>query len=121
MNTYLKYRPAWLQLVIFGSLTFGIFLATSFIAIYAISKIYHISPLAFQQMDLTKPDVVGAVKAFQAVSSVALFLVPSLVFAYLSDVKPLAYVGIKKPVPLAFFGIAIVVIFAAFPLVAWLS
>ncbi len=121
MNTYLKYRPAWLQLVIFGSLTFGIFLAVGFIAVFLIAKFYHISPLSFQQMDLTNKDVIAAVKVLQAVSSVAMFLVPPLVFAYLSDSKPLNYIGLKKPVPVVFFAIGVIMTLVAFPMVAWLS
>lgn len=121
MNTYLKYRSAWIQLLIFGSLTLGIFMAVSFVAVFVISSAFQISPMAFKTLDLTKPAVVSAIKALQAVSSIALFLIPSLVFAYLSHRKPLEYIGFKQPVPSSFYMISIVIIIAAFPMVAWLS
>ena len=79
MNTYQKYKPAWLQLVIFMSLTFGIFLALSFIALFIIAKIYNLNPLQLAKPDLSDPAVVAASKLVQAVSTIAFFLVPSLV------------------------------------------
>jgi membrane protease YdiL (CAAX protease family) len=121
MNTYLKYKPGWIQLLIFGSLTFGINLAVSFIAVMAVSKFYNISPAEFETMDLSNPTLVSAFKALQVIISIAWFLIPSLIFAYLSDPKPLPYIGFKKPVPASFFLIAVVIIISAFPMVAWLS
>ena len=121
MSTYLKYRPAWMQLLIFASLTIGIFLVVSFVAVLIISRIFNLSPTDFEEMNLLRPDVVSGIKALQAVSSIALFLLPSLVFAYLSDANPLKYIGFKKPIPAGFFLIALVIILASFPMVAWLS
>jgi len=121
MNTYLKYKTAWMQLLIFGSLTIGIFLAVSVVALLIITRIYQVSPADFQAMDLSKPSMVAAIKAYQAIAHIALFTVPSLVFAYLSDSQPLFYVGLKKPVPVSFLLIAAVVIIGAFPMVAWLG
>lgn len=121
MNTYLKYRSGWAQLLIFGSLTFGIYLAVSFMAVVAISGYYNISRTEFETLDLSKPALVSAIKALQVVISIALFFIPSILFAYLSDPKPLAYIGFKNPVPKNFFVIAAVIIIAAFPMVAWLS
>lgn len=129
MSTYLKYKSAWmlkyktawLQLLIFGSLTIAIFLAVSVVALLIIPHIYQVSAADFQTMDFTKPSMVSAIKAYQAIGHIALFTVPSLVFAYLSDKKPLSYIGFKKPVPAGFLLIAAVVIIGAFPMVAWLG
>jgi uncharacterized protein len=121
MNTYQKYKPAWLQLVIFMSLTIGIFFALSFIAVFIIAKAYNIAPLQFTAMDLSDPSVLAASKIFQAVSAIALFLIPSLVFAYLSDRKPIHYAGLKQPDTWVYYLIGILVILASFPMVSWLG
>ncbi len=121
MNTYLKYRPAWNQLLIFGSLTIGIFIAFNFIALLAITKIYDVEQSDFITMDLSRPAVLSAIKTLQAVLSIALFLIPSLVFAYLSDSRPLRYIGFRKPLPASFYIISLIIILASFPMVAWLS
>jgi membrane protease YdiL (CAAX protease family) len=44
-----------------------------------------------------------------------------MVFGYLSDKKPLHYLGFKKPVPATSVVIGFIIIMAAFPMVAWLS
>lgn len=121
MNTYQKYKPAWLQLVIFISLTIGIFFALSFIAVFIIAKVYNIAPLQLTAMDLSDPAVLAASKLFQAISAVALFLIPSLVFAYLSDRKPLHYAGLKQPDTWVYYLLAVLVIVACFPMVSWLG
>jgi membrane protease YdiL (CAAX protease family) len=121
MNTYLKYKPGWLQLLIFGSLTFGIYLVVGFIALSVVANYYHISRADFETLDLANPVMISAVKALQVILSIAIFLVPSLVFAYLSDAKPLAYIGFKHPVPASFYLIGVVLLVASFPMVEWLS
>ena len=121
MNTYLKFKSAWLQLLIFGSLTFGISAALFFVGITIVSKIYNISPLTLTTMDLTDPNVLNAAEALQVISSIAVFLVPSLVFAYLSDRKPMDYIGFKKPVPVVFWGLSLLLVFASLPMVGWLG
>ena len=110
-----------MQLLIFGSLTIGIFLAVSVVALLVITRIYQVTPADFQVMDLSKPSMVSAIKAYQTIAHIALFTVPSLVFAYLSHSKPLSYIGFKKPVPVSFMMIAVIIIIGAFPMVAWLG
>lgn len=121
MNTYQKYKPAWLQLLIFMSLTIGIFFALSFIAVFIIAKIYNLAPLQLTNPDLSEPAIVSATKLVQAVSTIVFFLIPSLVFAYLSDRKPLQYAGLRQPTPWIYYLIGVLVIFACFPMVSWLG
>jgi membrane protease YdiL (CAAX protease family) len=121
MITSLKYIPAWLQLLIFGILSFVIFLALSiFISIF-FHMVFSISPADIQKPDFNNPAFITAFKIYQAVSVIALFVVPSLVFGDLLDKKPLQYLGFKKPVPSGTLFIAVITIMAAFPMVAWLS
>ncbi len=120
MSTYLKYRPAWLQMLIFGSLIIGCILVGQIIAIPLISKMYGVSALEFVNIDFRNPAVVAGLKLLQVVSTISFFLLPSLVFAYLSDSHPMKYIGFKKPVPLSFYFLAVIIILVSFPMVAWL-
>lgn len=121
MTTYLKYKPAWLQLLIFAGLVMGIFTAGSLVGILIISKLYGLSLADLSGNNLSNTHFVSALKAMQVLSSLALFLIPSLVFAFLSDRQPMRYIGFKKPVPVLFYAIAVGVILASFPMVSWLS
>jgi len=121
MNTYLKYKPAWLQLVVFGSLTFGMYLALGLVAFYGIAQGMGVTLEDIQQMNLEKPGVVAALKWLQAILSVAIFLLPSIVFAYLSDRRPFAYIGHKAPQPPSFWWIGVALMLLAYPAASWLN
>lgn len=121
MKKYLKHRPGWMQLLIFGSLTIVINLFTSVLAVAVVPGLYHITPDEIKTMDLSNPALVSALKSLQVIFSIAWFFVPSLIFAQISDPNPLPYIGFKNPVPKSFLLIAIVIIFSSFPMVSWLS
>src|SRR3989337_2434307 len=121
MNKYLKYQPAWLQLIIFASFTVVFFLIAAAMVTPIIAKFYDLRLTDLSPFNFENPNGIAALKVFQTVLSVTLFLVPSLLFSYLSDARPLHYIGFRKPVPLFFFVIALVVMVSALPLVAWLG
>lgn len=121
MNTYLKYKPAWLQLVVFGSLTFGMYLALGLVAFYGIAHGMGVSLEDIQQMNLEKPGVVAALKWLQAILSIAIFLLPAIVFAYLSDRRPFAYLGHKSPQPSSFWWMGVALMLLAYPAASWLN
>lgn len=99
----------------------GIFTVGSLVGIIIISKLYGVSVIEMQGTNLNDPHFVSALKAMQVLSSLALFLIPSLVFALLSDKNGLRYIGFRKPVPISFWAIAAAIIIASFPMVSWLS
>lgn len=121
MSTYLKYKPAWLQLVIFGSLTFGIYLSLGLVAFFAVSKMYNISLEQIQSLSVEQPSVLAALKLLQGILSVVIFLVPALLFAYLSDRKSMRYIGFRQPVPLKFWWLGLLLMVLAFPAASWLN
>lgn len=121
MTTYLKYKPGWMQLLIFGSLSFGIFLVTAIISMLAISNIYGIPFNDLTTQNTDHPQWVAASKASQAVLSICLFAIPALVFGYLSHEKPLAYLGFKKPIPAIMWVLSILLLLVALPWVSWVS
>jgi membrane protease YdiL (CAAX protease family) len=117
----MKYKPGWMQLLVFGSLTFGIYLISGFLAVLLLTRFYDIPLNQVQEMDLSNPELVTLLKVLQATLSIAFFFIPSILFAYLSDPKPLRYIGFKDPVPKSFILVAVLLLFASFPMVAWLS
>ncbi len=121
MNTYLKYKPAWLQLVVFGSLTFGMYLALGLVSFYGISFALGVPLEDLQQMNLEKPGVVTGLKWLQALLSIAIFLLPAIVFAYLSDRRPFNYLGSRAPQPFSFWWLGIALMVLAYPAASWLN
>lgn len=121
MNTYLKYKPAWLQLVVFGSLTFGTYLSLGLVAFYGIAHGLGVSLEDIQQLNFDNPGVITAMKWLQAILSISIFLIPAIIFAYLSDRRPLPYLGHKTPQPASFWWLGIVLMLLAFPAASWLN
>ncbi|MBZ5857889.1 CPBP family intramembrane glutamic endopeptidase [Flavihumibacter profundi] len=121
MDKYLKHKPAWLQLVIFGSLTFGIYLSIGLVAFFGIARLYNVSFDQLQNLDISQPGVLPALKLLQGVLSTVIFMLPALVFSYLSDQRPLNYLGVKKPIPLNFWWLGAILLFLAFPLASWVN
>jgi uncharacterized protein len=121
MDKYLKHKPAWLQLVIFGSLTFGIYLSIGLVAFFGIARLYNVSFDQLQNLDLSQPGVLPALKLLQGVLSIVIFMLPALVFSYLSDQRPLNYLGVKKPIPVNFWWLGAILLLLAFPLASWVN
>ena len=121
MNSYLKYKPAWLQLVIFGSLSFGTYLTLGLVTYFGVAKLYGVPIEQLQELDFSKPGVVPALKMIQGILTVVIFLVPSLLFAYLSDRRACRYIGCKKPVPVNFWWLGFMLMVLAFPAASWLN
>jgi uncharacterized protein len=117
MHTYLRNKPAWLQLMIFGGLTFGLLLAASFVGVGIVA---HLNNMSFMQVgtmtpkDFARPEFAGVVKGLLIVNSLAMFVLPPLVFSYLADTHPLIYLGLKAPQKSSFLLIGLVTMIAAY-------
>lgn len=121
MNTYLKYKPAWLQLIIFGSLAVGASLTLGTASILAIRSFFGTGAEDIATADLSQPQVLAALKWSQALLTLSIFLVPPLIFAYLSDRRPLNYLGWKSPTPTSFWWISFALILVALPAATWIN
>lgn len=121
MSTYLKFKPAWLQLVVFGSLVFGIYLVLGNIALLGVSAYYGISISDIQYFDVHAPGMLPAIRLVQMLLSIIIFLVPVMVFAYLSDRRPFRYIGLRPPLPPHFWWLSVLVMFLAFPAASWIN
>ncbi|MFL5788840.1 MAG: CPBP family intramembrane glutamic endopeptidase [Flavisolibacter sp.] len=122
MQTYLKTRPIWIQLLLFIGMAFGLFFIVSLIGIAILSKMTHINLLQLQDMnnwDPNNPDMIYFIRGMLLLQFIGLFLIPSLLFAYFSDPKPLNYIGLHKPDKLIFIPLAVILMFVAIPLVEY--
>jgi len=123
MHTYLRNRPPWIQLIIFGGLTGGIFVASIYIGTGIVAQANHMNFSQIASMTITdyaRPELAGVIKGLLIVQFFGLFFLPSLVFAYLTDPKPLAYAGLKPPERISFLFIGLLTMAAAYFMVEWM-
>ena len=119
--TYLKYKPAWLQLMVFGLITFGTIIILGTGVEYGVNWLYGFKPADFTDPDFGNDRMLAAYRLKQALLSISLFFVSGFFFAYKSDQRPWRYLGIKKPQPAYFTVLGVLLIIAAFPLAMWLA
>ena len=94
---YLRVQPASIQLVIFLSFWSVLYLLGQFASITYVRVSMHLT--SDKVMDFISKDIYKypmEVFVCGAISSVFCFLLPALIFAYLADPKPMAYLGVKK-------------------------
>jgi membrane protease YdiL (CAAX protease family) len=99
----------------------GIFTIFSAIGMSILSGMTGIS--MFDVGDLSKwkanPKMLTYVRGMLLVQFLGLFLIPSLLFAYFSDPRPLQYIGIKKPINPIYWILGIASLLVAIPLVEY--
>jgi len=123
---YLRIQPPPVQLVIMLAFWFLLFLLGSAGMMYYISIAFRVPSGQldkFMQGELYNH--LNVVFTTQALFQVATFLVPALLYAYLADPRPGAYLGLKKPdkpvqtILVLLLGICL--IFFVSPLSSWLK
>jgi membrane protease YdiL (CAAX protease family) len=100
MHTYLRNKPAWMQLMIFGGLTGGLILLASLVGVSIVARINHLSLAQVASMtpaDFGRPEMAGLVKGLLVVNSLGIFILPPVVFSYLADPHPMQYLGLNPP------------------------
>ncbi len=123
MHTYLKNKPVWVQLIIFGGLTGGLLFVSSFIGAGIVAKLNHMTLAQIGSLspdDYARPELAGVIKGLLIVQF-GIFFLPSMVFAYLADPKPLDYTGLKMPEKKSFLLLALLTMIAAYFMVEWLA
>ena len=98
MQTYLKTRPVWIQLLLFMGMAFGVFLVVSMIGVFILSKMTGIDVLAIRDVeswDASNPNIIIYIRGLLLIQFVALFVLPTLLFGYFSDPRPADYLGLK--------------------------
>jgi membrane protease YdiL (CAAX protease family) len=122
MQTYLKTRPVWVQLLLFLGMSFGILMVVFLIGGIILSKISGISLLemgSINTWDSNDPNMLLILRGMIVLQFLGLFLIPSLLFAYFSDPHPLRYLGLKKPSKIIYWVLGIAVMLIAIPLVEY--
>lgn len=124
MHTYLRNKPAWLQLIIFGGLVGGIFVVSLLLGVGLVAKANHMTYLQISTLtpqDYARPALAGVIRGMLIVQFFGIFLLPSLVFSYLADPRPLAYAGLKAPQKNTFLILGLVTMIAAYFTVEFLG
>jgi membrane protease YdiL (CAAX protease family) len=124
MHSYLGNRPPWLQLIIFVGLGFGIVLVTFVVGSAIVAHLNHITLMQLSVMgpaDFARPENAGILKGVLIVQDLGIFVFPPLVFAYLADPHPPAYLGLKAPQKSYFLLLAVIIMIAGYFTVEFLS
>ncbi|HEV7333968.1 MAG TPA: CPBP family intramembrane glutamic endopeptidase [Flavisolibacter sp.] len=124
MQTYLKTRPAWMQLLLFLGLAFGLFTIAVMIGSAVLSNMTGISMFAMQDsknFEQTNPGLLTYMRGMILLQFLFLFTIPSLLFAYFSDPKPGEYLGLKAPHQSLYWILGLLLIVAAYPLVEYIG
>jgi membrane protease YdiL (CAAX protease family) len=124
MQTYLKTRPVWLQVLIFLSLVASGLLI--FVALFGTVIGLKATGLSLDELqntanwDATDSRYAVFLRILLAAQFLGVFLVPVWVFAYLSDPAPARYLGLRRA-PLLFFIAGILIMAVSIPLVEYLG
>lgn len=124
MQTYLKTRPVWVQLLLFLGLAFGLFTVLSIIGVFVLSKMTGVNVLDVRnidQWDPTNPQMITFIRGLLLVQFLGLFLLPSLLFSYFSDPQPLQYLGLKQPRKHLYWILGVLLMFVAIPAVEYIG
>ncbi len=120
MQTYLKSRPVWIQLLLFIGMAMGLVMVFFLVGGIILTQITGIS---FLEMDdpskwnLGDDRLVTMLRGLMLLQFLGLFLIPSLLFAYFSDPQPAKYLGLKPPSNHVYWLIAVGILILAVPLV----
>lgn len=124
MQTYLKTKPVWVQLLLFVGMAFGILMVIFLLGGTLLSQFTGISIMQMgdtARWDYNNPNTLVMVRGMMLLQFVGLFLVPSLLFAYFSDPYPKDYIGLKNPVSPWYWIVGILAMMLAIPLVEYLG
>jgi membrane protease YdiL (CAAX protease family) len=119
-NRYWREYPLFLQVVLLLLMMFSF--TSFFIAItqLLIPKLTHVQIADLQNISENSPrSYISATLLFQALTAAGIFLLPAILFAYLTHPKPMQYLGLRKPgkpiqwvlVPLVMLGAIILFLF----------
>lgn len=124
MQTYLKTKPAWIQLLLFLGMAFGLFMIAVLIGMPILSKLTGINMFQLQdskKWDYTNPNMLTFVRGMILIQFLFLFTIPSLLFGYFSDSNPSRYLGLKAPGKPLYWLLGILLIIVAYPFVEYIG
>lgn len=121
MQTYLKTRPVWIQLLLFLGLAFalGFIISAAGIMIYASVTGNNVMALDPSGWDFNNPGLIGFIRLSQALQFFGFFVLPVVLFAYFSDPRPREYLGLRQPYKKRYWPFALLIMILAIPLVQY--
>jgi membrane protease YdiL (CAAX protease family) len=123
MQTYLKTRPGWIQLLLFVGLSFGVFITLYIIGAFVLSKVTGIGLLEAADLDNLEnnPQMIIYLRGLLFIQFLGLFVIPSLLFGYFSDPRPGAYLGFRRPHSASYWILGIGVLLVSLPFVEYIG
>lgn len=125
MKGLLQHKPAGNQLLVLISIALlGVFFIGSLAGTLVLTAITGIRPeelMDFSKLDFNKPGVITYLRGLQVFQFFGLFLIPSLLCAWLFSRNSREYLGLRPPHIPSYWIIGILVIILAIPFVQWLG
>jgi membrane protease YdiL (CAAX protease family) len=98
---YFRVYPWWLQLILFILMIFVMFWLSVAIVLFIIPKATGVPQTALTDLSGLNENspraLINAAMLFQLITSIGIFLVPALLFAYLAHPRPAGYLGLRAP------------------------
>src|SRR5690349_11935876 len=124
MQTYLKTRPIWIQLLLFIGMAFGVFMVLSLIGVAILSGITGINLLQLQNVEnwnSNDPNLIFFIRGMLLIQFLGLFVIPSLLFGYFSDPKPTQYLGLRQPSQSLYWIFGVAALLISIPFVEYMG
>jgi membrane protease YdiL (CAAX protease family) len=121
MKSYLRITSPWSQLVLFLGLLLASVLIGSFVgAGFLMAK--GLVSLDQKSFDFNNPKLIDALKSIQLIYTIIGFLLPALVYAWITfKYKPLYFLGFRASQKFNFYLFAVILMIISFPLASWLG
>lgn len=121
MQSYLKTRPVWVQLLLFIGMAFGIFLTLYLVLGSILAAVTGISLMQMATADWSQPNgqLLTMMRGMLLIQFLGLFVIPSMLFAYFSDPRPMEYIGLKRKGSSFYWVLGIASLMLAIPLVQY--
>ncbi|MBD0375593.1 MAG: CPBP family intramembrane metalloprotease [Flavisolibacter sp.] len=121
MQSYLKTKPVWLQLLLFLGMACATFMALLMVGTQVLTSITGVN--FFDIKDVSRwsntPDMITFIRGMLVLQFLGMFVVPSLLFARLSDPDLKLYLGLQLPAGKIYWLLGIAALLAAIPLVEY--
>ena len=122
MQTYLKSRPVIVQLLLFIGMAMGCYLALFLVGGLILSATTGVPLLEmgnYRNWTPGDPKIVAMLRGQIFLQFAGLFLIPSLLFARISDKQTGAYLGLRRPWTGLYWVLGITALLASIPFVEW--
>ena len=110
-----------MQLLLFIGMAFGVFLTLYLILGSLLAQITGISLMQLATVDWSQPNgqLLTMMRGMLLIQFLGLFVIPSLLFAYFSDPRPMEYIGLKQKGSPYYWLLGVASLLLAIPLVQY--